>query len=122
MSKSFKFDPVTRDVIRNGNGWFTMTPNQDTTVMHQLSCHAGKCWHDPKLGSRLHDVKSFGNKPLEAATMRAQESLDVLVERGRISNVEIIAEIPRPGRVNVATKFRDTKTGQLVPLKLASGR
>lgn len=122
MPKSFKYDPVTRDLIRDGKGWFTTTSNQDTTVMHQLMCHAGKCWQDPKLGSRLHELKSLGTKPVETATVRAQESLDVLVARGRIANVEVVAEVPRPGRVNVATKFRDTKTGQVVPLKLPAGR
>jgi phage gp46-like protein len=122
MSTSFKFDPVSRDLIRNGRGWFTMTSNQDTTVMHQLLCHADECWHDPQLGSRLHDLKKLQVRPEVTAPSEARRSLDVLVSRGRISNVEVIAEIPRPGRINLATKFRDTKTGQIVPLKVSAGR
>lgn len=122
MAKSLKFDPITRDLVRDGKGWFEWTPHADTTVMHQLLVRGGEAWHDPLLGSRLHDLRAMQGKPEVVAEGFAKQALDVLVSRGRVSNVEVVAEVPKTGRVLVATKFRDASTGQIVPMKIPAGR
>lgn len=122
MSKSLKYDPLTRDLIKNGKGWFEKTSSAETTVMHQVLVHADGAWHDPQLGSFLHDLKRFQGRPQVSAPAELRRALNVLAARGRISNIEVTAEKSKPGRVFVISKCRDTSTGQIVSLKVPAGR
>jgi len=114
MAKDFAFDPVTHDLIRDGKGSWQMTSTAATMVQLQMMCHAGECWHDEQLGSFLHDLKRFQAKPELLLPDEAERALSVIVARGRIDSLEVTAKRQGPGRVDVATRFRDTSTGQLV--------
>lgn len=114
MPNDFKFDPVTRDLIPDGKGWFQTTPHADTMIQLQLSCHADECWQDDNLGSFLHDLKRFQAKPEILLPDEASRALKVLQARGRIQIIDINAVTVNPGRVDVATKSRDTSTGQVI--------
>ena len=114
MPYDLKFDPITKDLIRDGKGSYVRTATAETMVMHQVLCHYGKSWHDELLGSRLYDLKFLQDRPEITGPDEAKRALGVLAKRGRISNVEAIGEVPQVGRVNIATKFRDTSTGAIV--------
>jgi len=116
MPLDLKFDPITKDLVSDGKGSYVRTPNADTMLMHQMLCHYGDCWHDENLGSRLHDLKFLQADPAKLGAEEARRALKVLQARGRISDVEAKAEVPKgqPGRVNIVTSARDTSTGGIV--------
>jgi phage gp46-like protein len=60
-------------------------------------------------------------QPEVMAPDEAKLALERLVRAGRIDNLEVRAELAAPGRVVVATRFRDTTSGSLVELKLTPG-
>ncbi len=117
MAKDFKFDPITKDLIKDGKGSYVLTEHADTVAQLQLQCHAGDCWQDETLGSYLHDLKRFQAKPEVLLPVEVRRSLNVLESRGRIGNIAVVAERRGPGRVDVASKFRDTSTGRTITLK-----
>ena len=116
-----KFDPVTQDFIRDGRGGFEKTATAETSVMNQLLAHRGECWHDPELGSDLHDLEALQPDPAVLAEQEARRALERLERSGRIANVEAVGTEPAPGRVDVQTKFRDTSTSQVVASHVKSG-
>lgn len=121
MPLDMKFDPVTFDEIDDGRGSPTLTPHADTMVMHQLLCHRGECWHDDELGSDLHDLEHLQADPAVLASEDARLALEVVVRRGRIADLEITAE-EVPGRVAVATRYRDVSTSDVLTLLIPGGR
>ena len=117
MAFDFKFDPVTKDLVRNANGSYDTTPHADTMLQHQFWCHAGKCWHDKDLGSFFFDLRKFQTKPEVLVPDEARRCMNVLASRGRISNIEVTAERRGTGRIDVATKSRDTSTGKTLAVR-----
>lgn len=116
-----QIDPVTGDLVRNDVGsWKTVTTAQ-TSVMNQLLAHRGECWHDPELGSRLHDLDAFIAAPETLAADEAARALARLEAAGRIAAIEVRAELQGPGRIAVATRFRDTSSSALVDTVVKSG-
>lgn len=113
MPRDFKHDPITGDLLRDGKGGFVYTTTAETSVRNQLLAHFGECWHDPELGSKLHDREALQANPAQLAKAEAERALGRLEDAGRITNVEVRAE-ESPGRVTVATRFADASTNQLV--------
>lgn len=122
MAWDLAFDPVTRDLVDDGAGAFEITETAATAVMLQLISHWDAWWGDPDAGSLLHDLQRFASDPPGLTADESRRALQLLAERGRISNLEVIAEEPRTGRVNVAIRFRDTSTGQQVDLVVPAMR
>lgn len=114
MARDFKFDPVTQDWIPDGKGSFQTTEHADTMLMHQLVCTYRAWWGDGELGSRLNDPKNYGADPVTFAKDEARRAIGVLIDRGRVANLQVDAEQPYPGRVNVATRSQDVSTGSVV--------
>jgi phage gp46-like protein len=121
MAWDFKFDPVTGDLIDDGRGAVVLTERADTAIMLQLSSHLGEWWGDPNAGSRLHDRHAFQADPVALVEDEARRALDLLVERGRIADVDVRVEQPSAGRVNVAVTSRDVSTGEVVDTFIRSG-
>jgi phage gp46-like protein len=116
------FDPKTRDVVLNSKGHFVEDNTAGPTVMHQLLCHYGKWWGDPKrLGSKIYDLKFFQARPEVMAPDEARRALGVLVDMGKIRQLEVRAEVPQTGRVVVQSRFQDANTGQLVDTFVKAG-
>lgn len=122
MAWDFQFDPVTQDLIDDGNGSVQTTDTAETAVMHQLLCHYEEWWGDETLGSQIHNLSAFQSRPEVQAPAEAQRALGQLVDRGRISNLETRAEVPYPGRVTVLARFQDASTGQLVDTFVTAGK
>lgn len=122
MPADFKFDPVTRDIVSDGKGSFVQTTTAETTVLHQMTCLAGASWHDENLGTKLVDLQAFPqNDPATWAVDEAKRALGVLVSRGRIANVEAIAEEQPGGRVAIATSMQDVSTGGVINSLVKAG-
>lgn len=109
-----KFDPVTQDFVRDGRGGYERTATAETSVLNQLLAHRGECWHDPELGSDLHDLEALQADPAALAGASARTALERLERLGRITAIEVEASEPAVGRVRVDTKCRDTSTSQVV--------
>ncbi|HWU86209.1 MAG TPA: phage GP46 family protein [Kofleriaceae bacterium] len=120
MPWDYLIDPVTRDLVKDGKGGFVKVRSAQTSVMNQLLAHRGEWWGDPELGSRLHDLRAMQARPEVIAPEEARLALERLVRAGRIADIEARAE-SSPGRVVVATRFRDTTSGSLVEMKLKPG-
>jgi phage gp46-like protein len=121
MPCDWRRDPVTGDFVRDGKGGFVRVFTAEASVQNQLLAHEGECWQDPLLGSKLHDLKALQRDPLTLAPQAAERALARLEAAGRITAVETEAEIPFQGRVNLATRFRDTSTGQLIDTFVKAG-
>lgn len=121
MPSSPKFDPITQDLISDGAGSIKTTTTAETAVLHQLLCHYGEWWGDADAGSRLHDLELFASNPEALIADEAKRALRVLEELGLITDVTVKAAETRPGRVEVQTSFRDTKTGSAVEVGLPVG-
>lgn len=121
MAWDRKFDPITQDFVRDTKGSWQTTEAADTAVFHQMLCHYRKWWGDSEAGSNLFDLKSFQRDPKKLCPLEAKRCLGRLLDRGRIQALEVIAESPKVGRVNVAAKFRDSSTGQLVKTFVKAG-
>jgi phage gp46-like protein len=121
QAQDFRFNPVTKDLIDAPDGSFVQTDRADTAVMLQLDSHFGEWWGDPDAGSRLHDLRAFQTDPGPGLLDEATRALDVLVEAGRISDVEVTIDAVLPGRVDLSTRFRDASTGQLVETLVTPG-
>lgn len=121
MPWSFKRDPVTGDRIKDGSGGFVKTTTAENLVRNQLLGRLGEVWQDPELGSRLHDREAFRARPEVLVPNEAERALERVAAAGRIANLEVRAESQRTGRVNVATRFTDTSSGQLVATKVPVG-
>lgn len=122
MAWDFKFDPQTQDLIDDGAGAIETTDTAETMVMHQLLCHLGEWWGDETLGSKIHDLNAFQSRPEVLAPDEAKRALGVLIDRGRIANLEVRAEMQGQGRVVVLARFQDASTGQLVDTFAKAGR
>lgn len=115
MPFDLKFDPVTRDLIPDGRGSFVTTQNADTMLMHQMLCVYQQSWHDENLGSLLGVLQAYPQgDPVSWAIAEAKRALGVLASRGRISNIDAIAEEQGNGRIAIATTSRDVSTGQVL--------
>jgi len=121
MGWDIKFDPVTRDVISDGKGSIERTTAADTLVMHQISIHFGKWWGSKKIGSKLHDLRAFGRNPEVSVPAEAKRALGVLEESGRIAAIEVVSERPNAGRVQLLTRFRDSRLGRVVKITTTVG-
>jgi hypothetical protein len=121
MPMDFAFDPVTRDLIDDGAGSFELTETASSTLMHQVLCHYGECWHDENLGSLFHDLSAFQAKPELLAKSEAERCFGVLVDRGVITNLETSVSAFVRGRINVATRSRDATTGQVIDQVVKAG-
>lgn len=114
MAKDYKFDPVTGDLVRDGRGGFVLVDTAETALQEQILHHYGAWWGAPAQGSRLHDLRAFGRDKRKAAQDEVRRALHELEKRGRISNLEVVAEQPEQGRIVVASKSRDTSTGSTI--------
>lgn len=121
MPWAFARDPITGDMIPDGNGGWKKTRTAENLVRNQLQARFGECWQDPALGSRLHDREAFRANPEGLVSSEAERTLERVADAGRIANIEVEAAYPRSGRVNVATRFVDTSSGQVVTLKVPVG-
>lgn len=121
MPWAFARDPKTGDRIPDGRGGFVKTRTAENLVRNQLLAHLGECWQDPELGSRLHDLEAFQPDPAELGADEARRALERVVAAGRIADLEVEAEEARPGRLAIATRFRDTSSGQPVATKIPTG-
>ena len=117
MPSDYKFDPITGDLVRDGKGAHVLVDTAETALQEQVLHHYREWWGAPEQGSRLHDLRAFGRDKAKAAQAEAQRALHVLEQAGRISNLEVIAEQPKQGRINVASKSRDTGTGKTITTK-----
>ena len=122
MAWDLAFDPVTRDLVDDGAGAFERTVTASTAVYLQLVSQYDAWWGDPDAGSLLHDLQRFATDPAGLTADEARRALQLLADRGRISNLEVLGEEPRTGRVGVAIRFRDTSTGQQVDLVVPAMR
>lgn len=115
MALDYKFDPMTGDLVRDGRGGFVLVDTAETALQEQVRHHYRAWWGAPAHGSRLHNLRAFGGRDkMMAAQDEVRRALHVLEQAGRISNLEVIAEQPRQGRINVASSARDTGTGQVI--------
>ncbi len=121
MAWDFKFDPVTQDLVDDGAGSYELVETAETMVLHQMLCHYRKWWGFAELGSKLHDLKALQRDPKTLAALEVTRALNVIVGRGRILALEVIAERPNVGRVVTLAKFRDASTGQLVTTHARAG-
>lgn len=121
MAWDFKFDPKTHDTISDGKGSIERTEAADTMAMHQFAIHFATWWGGRGIGSTLHNLRAFGNRPEVSVPAEAKRALGVLEARGRISNIEVQAERPSSGRVNLATRFHDTRTGRIAKVPAKAG-
>lgn len=121
MPTDVKFDPETHDLISDGKGSFVMTETAETMVMHQIICHYNEWWGDETLGSELWNLNNFQADPEASVPDEMKRALGVIVARGRISNLQVIAEVPQPGRVVAASTFRDVSTGQVATTYAKAG-
>ena len=121
MPKDFAFDPITGDLIPDGKGWFQTTPHADTQLQLQMLCHADQCWQDDQLGSFFYGLKRFQAKPEVMLPDEASRALKILQSRGRLAIIDIQAVTRGPGRVDVATKTRDTSTGLVITQTFKAG-
>lgn len=114
MPLDYRFDPVTGDLVRDGKGAFVMVDTAETALQEQVLHHYLAWWGAPQQGSRLHDLRAFGRDKVKAAEDETRRALHELERRGRISNLKVVAEQPKQGRINVASTSRDTGTGQTI--------
>jgi phage gp46-like protein len=114
MPLDYRFDPTTGDLVRDGKGAFVLVDTAETALQEQVLHHYQEWWGAPEQGSRLHDLRVLGKDKVKAAIAETQRALGVLVKAGRISNLEVVAEQAKPGRINVASKSRDTRTGKSI--------
>jgi phage gp46-like protein len=121
MPYDLAFDPITQDEITEVNGSPKLTRNADTAVQLAMLVHYQESWHDPEMGSRFHNLSLFQADPVPLAEQEALRVLERLEDQGRIADVEVAAEEGSGGRLKVATRFRDTNTGQLVNTFIRSG-
>ncbi len=121
MPLDMRFDPITQDEIDDGRGSPVLTPNADTAVQLALLVHYQQAWQAPEMGSRFHDLGAFQADPEPLAESEARRVLARLEAQGRIVMDDVRAELAAPGRLHVATRFRDANTGQLVDTFIRSG-
>jgi len=117
----FAFDPVTRDLIDDGQGSFVLTEHADSILMHQVLCHFDECWHDENLGSKFFDLRAFQGSPETKAKAEANRCFGVLVARGVITNLETDVSPFVAGRINVASRSVDANTGQVIDQVVKAG-
>ncbi len=117
MPKDYKFDPVTGDLVRDGKGGFVLVETAETALQEQVLHHYRAWWGAPEQGSRLHEFRALGRDQRKASEDEVRRALHELEKRGRISNLEVVAEQPRQGRIHVASRSRDTGTGQTITTK-----
>lgn len=117
MPLDYQFDPVTGDLVRDGKGGHVLVSTAETALQEQILHHYQEWWGAPEQGSRLHDLRAFTGDKVKAASDEARRALNVLAQAGRISNLQVAAEQPKAGRINVATTSRDTSTGQVIKTK-----
>lgn len=121
MPLDYKIDPATQDLVKDGKGGYVKIKTAETSVQNQLLARYGECWHDPELGSKLYDLDAFKTDPATLVAEEARRALERLEAAGRIADIEVVAEQPRAGRVNVRTRFRDTSADQVVDTYVKPG-
>lgn len=122
MAFGFAIDPVLRDLVIGTNGSFETVTHSGPAVILQLQSHLNKWWGDASAGSRLHDLNAFQRNPAVLVADEARRALGMLVDVGRIADVEVSATEDRSiGRSYVRTRFRDVSTGQRVDTLIPVG-
>lgn len=106
-----KFDPITRDWIRDGKGGFVRTAGSDTTVMHNILTHFGEDPLDPDSGSLFHDASRFLGDTKALLEDEARRCNAALVARGVITSVTATARVDERGGAEVDISYRDVRTG-----------
>lgn len=122
MPWAWKRDPLTGDLIPDGKGGYVKTETAEVIVQNELLVHLETNWAAPRRGSLLHDLDRFKANPEVLVAEEARRALANVEEQGRISNIEVRAEVPNPGRINVATRCRDTSTSQTIDTKVPTAR
>lgn len=120
MPWAFARDPRTGDRIPDGRGGFVKTRTAENLVRNQLLAHYRACWQDGELGSRLHKLETFQTDPAALGGDEARRALERVEAAGRIADLDVEAA-ESVGRLLVATRFRDTSSGQPVASKLMAG-
>lgn len=113
-----KFDPVLQDWIRDGKGGFVRVDGSETTVLHQMLTHYQQDALDPESGSRFYMAELFAADPAALSEDEARRTLDLLVSRGIISDVEVSAIDDSTGRVTLDIGYRDVASGVFNRLSL----
>lgn len=122
MPWSWKRDPITGDLIPDGGGGYVKTETAEVLVQNELLIHLDTNWAAPGRGSLLHDLDRFKANPVALIPEEARRALANVEAAGRIANIETAAEQPKPGRINVSTRFRDTSSNQLVDTFVPTSR
>jgi phage gp46-like protein len=117
MPKDYKFDPTTGDLVRDGKGGFVLVDTAETAMQEQINHHYQEWWGAPEQGSRVHDLRSFGRDKAKAVADELRRALRRLEAAGRISNIQVIADPQKNGRIVAAATSRDTGTGQPISAK-----
>lgn len=121
MGWSYKIDPITRDLIPDGRGSFVRVETAETSIQIALRAHHNECWHDPDLGSELHDLERFQADPPGGIADEVRRALGPLERAGRIADLEVVAVETQPGRIEVRTRSRDQTTNQLIDITIKAG-
>jgi hypothetical protein len=111
------FDPTTRDLIDAPDGGFVEGTDSRTAVLWQLESKLGAWWGSPPDGS-LVDAIVAGDEPATANDLRdeALRALQVLVDEGIISELQVALDTDEAGRTVVLVNYRDRSSGRLVDL------
>ncbi len=122
MPWAWKRDPLTGDLIPDGKGGYVKTNTAEVLIQNELLVHLETNWAAPGRGSLLHDLERFKINPTVLIPEEARRALANVEAQGRISNIETMAESPKPGRINVATKCLDTSSNQIIDTKIPTAR
>lgn len=68
-------------------------------VYIRLMTPLGTWWHDPHLGSRLHELEREKDVPrvCKLAKQYAKEALEVLIREKRVKHIDVTTESPHSG-------------------------
>ena len=114
--REFYIDPITKDRVAEG-GSFRLADGAETAVLHALEIHLGGDWYLPGDGSRLHDLQAFTGASEEVFAAEVTRALEVLVRRGRITDVSVKVSSPRTGRKDITIGYTDARTGRAITVQ-----
>lgn len=77
------------------DGDLVFDDTEEHAVLQSLACKRGQWWADPRLGSRLHELKSIVRATSSLATAYAFEGLQPLVELKRILPPVVLVQVER---------------------------
>jgi hypothetical protein len=118
MSWDLAFDPITKDLVRDGAGGWLQTDTGDTAVLNQLEVHFGRWWGDPGVGSLLFDRARFVSDPAVLVGAETRRALGLLVAEQYLADVDVQTRETQAGRVDGRTSYRVVETGQIAQLPL----